>query len=122
RRLKTLARKFKLILFVVTHPAKSARDKSIEDMSLSDVAGSYAWDAKADLGLIIHRPYDEMPETYVKVAKSKDSQRYGQRGTIVIMDFVPAEGTYRFTGFYRGQRLNSAPPASGSLGRRGFRA
>jgi twinkle protein len=120
--LKTLARKYKLILFVVTHPTKSAREKNIEDMTLADVAGSYAWDAKADAGIILQRPDTSMPDTYVKVSKSKDHQRYGVPG-IVTMEYMPAQATYRFVGSGTARFSSEPPPQSAKSapwGRRGF--
>ena len=59
KHLKTLARKFKITLFLVTHPTKAAsQNKGVAEMTLSDIAGSYAWRAKADIGVIVHRADD----------------------------------------------------------------
>ena len=120
--LKTLARKYKLILFLATHPTKSAREKNIEDLTLADVAGSYAWNAKADIGVILQRPDNSLPETFVKISKSKDHQRYGVPG-IITMEYMPAQATYRFVGSGTARFSSEPPPQSAKSapwGRRGF--
>ena len=70
KHLKTLARKFKITLFVVTHPTKAASQaKGIADMTLSDIAGSYAWRAKADIGIVVHRESEASAQTHIKIDK-----------------------------------------------------
>jgi hypothetical protein len=82
----------------LTHPTKSGQVKKLADMTLSDVAGSYAWRAKADYGIIVHR--DDAASTYtgVKIDKTKDHLLYGRPG-VVTMDYIAQHATYRFVSY-----------------------
>ena len=96
--LKTLARRLRVTIFLVTHPTKAGQGKGIAEMTMSDIAGSYAWRAKADIGIIVHREDEASSYTNIKVNKSKDYMRFGRPG-IVRMDYVLTQATYRFVGY-----------------------
>jgi twinkle protein len=96
--LKTLARRLRITIFLVTHPTKAGQGKGIAEMTMSDVAGSYAWRAKADIGIIVHRDDEASSLTHIKVNKSKDYMRFGRPG-IVRMGYVLTQATYRFVGY-----------------------
>ena len=94
RELKRMARRYRMAIFVVTHPTKGIQDKPLELMSLYDCAGSAAWANKCDHGLIIHRDKPGDLTTHVKIAKSKDFSRMGVPGT-VDMEFIPGQSYFR---------------------------
>lgn len=95
RTMKRLARRFQIVVIIVTHPSKEGgRQKDIKDMSLYDVSGSAAWKNKADHGIIVHRNTEEK-FTWIKIDKSKNHSVMGEPG-IVKMKFKPGRGTYEF--------------------------
>jgi twinkle protein len=82
--MRSVARTYNLVLVIVAHPTKSIQGKSIDEMSLYDIAGSAAWANKADHGFILAR--HECGLTHVKVAKVRD-QRVGGSLGIATMRF-----------------------------------
>lgn len=56
--LREFARMANVAMWIVAHPAKIARkqDGNYPVPTLTDIAGSYAWRAKADIGIVVHRP------------------------------------------------------------------
>lgn len=97
REIKRWARRWRLIVIIVAHPGKAIDGKSIDEMTLYDVAGSAAWKNKADHGIIIKRTNENSSQVYVKVDKSKDWETMGVPG-IVRMEFDRRNATYRFVG------------------------
>jgi twinkle protein len=98
KHLKRLARRFQIVIIVVTHPtAAGGRVESIEAASLYDINGGAVWNNKADIGLIVRADDTTLPERHIKVAKSKDYQRMGRPG-IVRMSFVPERASFDFIG------------------------
>ena len=55
--MREFARLNQIALWIVAHPAKISRNKdgNFPVPSLNDIAGSYAWRAKADIGIVVHR-------------------------------------------------------------------
>lgn len=87
KQLKLLCRKYQIAIIVVTHPSKDgARATGVEEATLNDINGGAVWNNKADLGLIVWADDTTRQERRIKVAKSKDFQRYGIPG-IVEMKF-----------------------------------
>lgn len=96
REIKKLCRRRQVAVIIVTHPTKSAGlSKPIEEWSLADVAGSAAWNNKADHGVVIWRESLQARETYVKVAKSKSFRTMGVPGT-VVMEYDANTSTFRY--------------------------
>lgn len=96
RDLKRLSRALQICLIIVTHPsAGDGREKEIEKWSLYSVSGGQAWNNKADHGIIVLRPDQGSPETFIKVAKSKRHLTMGRPGT-AVMRYMPLKGTYDF--------------------------
>lgn len=94
RHIKKIARRFQIAIIIVTHPPKSAATgKTLEEMSLYDVAGSAAWKNKADHGIIVYRSDPAALDTFIKVDKSKDFHVMGMPGT-VCMRYVRARATF----------------------------
>ncbi len=96
KHLKALARRYNLVLFIVTHPDKASgkTQKTIDDWSLYDIDGGAAWNNKADHGIILFRD-DQLAENecFVKVCKSKFHLTMGKPGT-VLMRFDPKSASY----------------------------
>ncbi len=93
RQIRALARKYQLLIIIVTHPSKSGGQKDDpETMSLYDVSGSAHWANKPDHGVLIYRPKGS-DETIVNVAKCRDFRKRGQPGT-VNMRFDPRTATF----------------------------
>lgn len=93
RELKRIARRYQIAIIIVAHPAKSADQKGIDELSLYDVSGSAAWKNKADHGIIIHRDKDDRTITHVKIDKSKDWSTMGTPGKIE-MQFTPKNASF----------------------------
>jgi twinkle protein len=79
--LRDFARRHNVCVWVVTHPAKTPRDRDgkFPLLSLTDLAGSYAWRAKADMGIICHREditVDQM-SLYIQKVRFKTVGRPG---------------------------------------------
>jgi twinkle protein len=76
KQLKKFARRYKVHIAVVAHPAKMQRNKDGEYPipSLYDIADSAHWANKADLGVIIHRKGDQ---NLVRVQKSRYHEDIG---------------------------------------------
>jgi twinkle protein len=111
RDIKRLTRAYDVIVNIITHPSMAGgRTSSIEWMNLYSVAGSAAWNNKADVGIVVHRPDQAEPETYVKVSKTKDHIRLGKPG-IVRLKYDIAAATYRYIG------MGVDPEWSGQEGR-----
>jgi len=98
RRIKRLSRAYQMIIFIVAHPSKEGgRVKEIADLDLYCIAGSAAWNNKADHGIIVHRPDKSKQDVYIKIAKSKDHMTMGRPG-IVRMRYLIASAKYSFIG------------------------
>jgi twinkle protein len=79
--LRSFARTHNVLVWVVVHPAKTPRNRDgvFPVLNLVDLAGSYSWKAKADVGLICHREditVDEMT-LYVQKVRFKNTGRPG---------------------------------------------
>jgi twinkle protein len=97
RQIRALARKYQLLVIVVTHPSKSGGQKTEpEEMSLYDISGSAHWANKPDHGVLIYRPKGS-DETIVNVAKCRDFRKRGQPGA-VSMRFDPRTATFSVVG------------------------
>jgi len=90
--LRRFARKMNVLCIVIVHPTKIPRNKdgSFPVPSLSDCAGSAAWRAKADVGIICHRK-DIMTGDEIDVHVQKVKFRQNGR---------PGIATLRFLGHY----------------------
>ncbi len=99
---KQFAFRHEIVVFVVAHPKLLGRDASGNRPvpTLNDVAGSHNWNAKADGGLVVHRPdlanpnYNGPPCTEVYVAKVRDQPRMGVNGRMIRFKYNGA--TRRF--------------------------
>lgn len=94
RQLKKFSRRYQVAIIIVTHPhSVGGRVNSLEDFTLYDINGGAAWNNKADLGVIVWADDTGAYDRRVKVAKSKDFQRFGQPG-IVRMKYDPMKAIY----------------------------
>ncbi len=97
RQIRALARKYQMLIIIVTHPSKSGGMKTdAEEMTPYDIAGSAHWANKPDHVILIHRPRGT-DETIVNIAKCRDYRRRGQPGT-VRMKFDPRTATFAVVG------------------------
>ncbi len=97
RHMRTLARRYQLLIIIVTHPSKGGGMKTEPaDMTLYDIAGSAHWNNKPDHGVLIYRPKGS-PETIVNIAKCRDFRKRGEPG-MVRMRFDPRSATFAFVG------------------------
>ncbi len=70
RLLKRVSKRYNLALFVLAHPTKEVGvGGKIRVPSLYDVDGSAHWFNKPDVGLVIHRPDCNLPQTAVHINK-----------------------------------------------------
>lgn len=97
RTIKRWARRWRLIIIVVAHPGKAVESKTIEDVSLFDVAGAAAWKNKSDHGIIVKRVSENSNAVHIKIDKCKDWDTMGVPG-IVRMEFDRRKASYRFVG------------------------
>jgi twinkle protein len=95
RNLRALARRYGLLIIIVTHPSKSGGMRSdAAEMTPYDIAGSAHWANKPDHVLLIRR---DKADTVVSIAKCRDYRRRGHPG-IVRMSFNPKHATFSFIG------------------------
>jgi twinkle protein len=96
RQLRALARRYQLLILVVTHPSKAGGLKGADEMTPYDIAGSAHWANKPDHVILIHRERGA-DETIVNIAKSRDYRRRGCPGVMRLrFDFRTA--TFAVTG------------------------
>jgi len=97
RALKRFARKYRVHLIVVAHPAKLSRNKDgkYPQPTLYDIADSAHWANKPDVGVLLWRegPQSGLP-TKIIVAKSRYHTEIGRPGTI---EGIWNESTGRYT-------------------------
>ncbi len=98
RMIRALARKYQLLIMIVTHPSKAGGLKATEadEMTPYDIAGSAHWANKPDHVILIHRPRGS-DETIVNIAKCRDYRRRGMPGS-VKMRFNPKNATFSYVG------------------------
>lgn len=88
KELKRLARRYRILLIIVTHPDKTGgRHEGIDEMSLYSISGGAVWKNKADHGVVIAREVGEngnTGNTWVKIDKSKDHVTMGMPGTVLL--------------------------------------
>lgn len=97
RELKRIARRYQILLIVVTHPSKGVNGKPVDEVNLYDISGSAAWRNKADHGVIIYRETPTSQETIIKIDKSKDWTIMGFPGS-VVMRYAPQSRTFECIG------------------------
>ena len=78
---KQFCRKHNIAMWMVAHPAKMQRqaDGSYPPPSLYDVSGSAHWNNMCDVGIVVHRDFDEN-ETRVITRKVREQGLYGSIG------------------------------------------
>ena len=83
RALKRFARKHRVHIIVIAHPAKLQRDRNGEypKPTLYDIADSAHWANKADLGVMIWRKTGEQ-EAEIAVVKSRYYSEIGRPGSV----------------------------------------
>lgn len=100
RHLKTLARRYNMIVFLCAHPDKSAGRSHIDinQWSLYDIDGGAAWNNKADHGIVVFREEDDkkFSDAWIKVCKSKVHSTMGKPG-MVLMSYNPAMACYQLS-------------------------
>ena len=82
-------------VWFIAHPAKMYREKSSGKMpvpNLYDISGSAAWSAKADFGIVVHRPDFDDPKTEIRILKVRHKY-LGQLGTVTLR-YAKATGEY----------------------------
>ncbi len=83
RQFKKFARKWKVFLIVVAHPAKMVRDKDgkVSMPSLYDISDSAHWFNKPDVGIVVHR---DIEGDVIRVAKSRYHDIIGKPATVKV--------------------------------------
>lgn len=85
KQFKKFARKYRVHLIVVAHPAKMqrGRDGKYPVPGLYDISDSAHWSNKADIGIVVHREdLVASKETAIRVVKSRYHQSIGRPGEI----------------------------------------
>ena len=82
-------------MWMVAHPAKMQRgaDGSYPPPSLYDISGSAHWNNMADVGLVVHRDFEE-DNTRVIIRKIREQGLYGSIGE-VFFRFNTAKHIYQ---------------------------
>ena len=80
---KSFCRKHDIVMWMVAHPAKMQRqaDGAYPPPSLYDVSGSAHWNNMCDVGLVVHRDF-ENEETRVITRKIREQGLYGSIGEV----------------------------------------
>jgi len=80
---KSFCRKHDIVMWMVAHPAKMQRqgDGSYPPPSLYDVSGSAHWNNMCDVGIVVHRDF-ENNETRVITRKIREQGLYGSIGEV----------------------------------------
>ncbi len=85
KELKKFAKKYRIHLMVLAHPAKMQRDRQtgkIPKPSLYDISDSAHWNNKPDVGIVIHRESYDKPEASITVVKSRYHNEIGRPGAV----------------------------------------
>lgn len=85
KQFKKLARKYRVHLIVVAHPAKMqrAKDGKFPVPGLYDISDSAHWANKPDVGIVVHREdLVSSQDTKIRVVKSRYHQAIGRPGEI----------------------------------------
>lgn len=82
RRLKVFAKRYDVLVIVVAHPDKSARNRDADAIGLADISDSAHWANKADIGVTIARIGDdpESTSTGVYIKKIRYQPEAGKLG------------------------------------------
>jgi twinkle protein len=85
KQFRKLAKKYRVHLIVVAHPAKMQRSKDgkYPAPNLYDISDSAHWSNKADIGIVVHRASLKDPDTSISVVKSRYHYAIGRPGTLV---------------------------------------
>jgi twinkle protein len=96
KQFRKLAKKYRVHLIVVAHPAKMQRGKdgTYPVPGMWDISDSAHWANKADVGIVIHRPDFNKGDTTIKVVKSRYHNAIGRPGEI---SGIWSEETGRYT-------------------------
>jgi twinkle protein len=84
RAFKRKMRRLNLLLIIVAHPRKQAKD---EEITLWSISGSANWWNKADHGVIIKRASEYSTDVTLSVEKCKDHETMGKPGTVFLEFF-----------------------------------
>lgn len=78
---KQFCRRHDIVMWMVAHPAKMQRDNdgSIPAPTLYDISGASHWNNMADVGLVVHRDFDQNT-TRVITRKVREQGLYGNIG------------------------------------------
>lgn len=89
---KRFAKKFRVLVIIVAHPAKMQKqaDGSYSMPSLYDISDSANWFNKADLGVVVHRL---STHSVIRVAKSRYHDEIGVPGEVEAT-YVPEQRRY----------------------------
>ena len=92
---KRFARTHNICVWIVAHPAKMQRsnDGTYPVPSMYDISGSAHWHNMADIGLCVHRNFEEN-ETVVYVKKVREQGLYGEIGEC-LFNYDVQTRTYR---------------------------
>jgi twinkle protein len=90
RRFKQKTRRFNMLLIIVAHPTKLQAEQTA---TLYSINGSANWRNKCDHGIIVHRPFPDLPDVQVITEKTKDQETMGMPGTRCIR-FLRSECEY----------------------------
>ncbi len=86
RRLKVFAKRYDVLVIVVAHPDKSARNRDADAIGLADISDSAHWANKADIGVTVARIGDdpESTSTGIYIKKIRYQPEAGRLGEEVL--------------------------------------
>ena len=99
-KVKRFARTHNATVWIVAHPAKMHKDQNGDQPmpDLYSISGSAHWFNKADMGLVVHRNFDEKT-TSVAISKVKEQPAWGATGKTTFW-FDGSERIYKSTGTF----------------------
>lgn len=86
RKLKIFAKRYDVLIIVVAHPDKSARNRDAEDIGLADISDSAHWANKADIGITVGRigEPDISTSTGIYITKVRYQPDAGRLGEFLL--------------------------------------
>ncbi|MBO0332613.1 toprim domain-containing protein [Sneathiella sp. CAU 1612] len=99
-KIKRFCRTHDVTVWVVAHPAKMQRDQNGDQPmpDLYSISGSAHWFNKADMGMVVHRNFEEKT-TAVAINKVKEQPAWGSTGKLTFW-FDGAHRIYKPTGVF----------------------
>lgn len=93
---RRFARKWRINIWIVCHPAKPPKDKNgnIHPPTLYDLAGSAHWYNKCDNGFIVHRPDKDNSNAMILFIRKIKNRYFGKTGNLDF-EFIWKGGNFK---------------------------